>query len=67
VPVLAANIDFGSSKLRGLQAYETGIVKEGVGAGGSVISAIAKSRGSIAMKQVVAEIERNYETLVKSQ
>ena len=67
VPVLAANIDFGSSKLRGLQAYETGIVKEGVGAGGSVISAIAKSRGSISMKQVVDEIERNYETLVKSQ
>ena len=66
VPILAANIDFRSSKLAGLQAYEAGIVKEGVGAGGSVISAIAKSRGSMTMKQVVSEIEMNYEMLMKS-
>jgi NaMN:DMB phosphoribosyltransferase len=66
VPILAANLDFGSSKLAGLQAYEAGIVKEGVGAGGSVISAIAKSRGSMTMKQVVSEIEMNYEMLMKS-
>jgi len=64
VPILAANIDFGSSKYPGLRAYETGVVKEGVGAGGSVIAAIAKSRGSIKLKHLTERIEKNYERLV---
>lgn len=64
VPILAANIDFSSSKHSGLRIYETGIVKEGVGAGGSAIAAIAKSCGSITMEQLTVEIEKNYERLV---
>jgi len=64
VPILVADVDFGSSKHGGLRAYETGIVKEGVGAGGSVIAAIAKSHGKLTLKQLGMEIERNYERLV---
>ncbi len=65
VPILVADVDFGSSKHGGLRAYETGIVREGVGAGGSVIAAIAKSRGKLTVKQLDMEIERNYERLVE--
>ena len=64
VPILAANLDFASSKHAGLRAYETGVAKEGVGAGGSAISAIAKSRGEITMNRLIAEIETNYEKLI---
>jgi uncharacterized protein (TIGR00303 family) len=64
IAILAADLDFSSSGYAGLKAYESGVVKEGVGAGGSVIAAIAKSRGSITMKQVVIEIERNYGRLI---
>jgi uncharacterized protein (TIGR00303 family) len=67
VPILAANIDFSSSKHSGLRIYETGIVKEGVGAGGSAIAAMAKRYGSITMKQLIMEIEKNYERLIGTQ
>jgi uncharacterized protein (TIGR00303 family) len=43
VPVLGANLDFSSSRFDGLRIYETGIVKEGVGCGGSTIAAICRS------------------------
>ena len=64
VPILAANVNFGSSRHKGLRAYETGVVKEGVGAGGSVIAAVAKSRGKIPVSRLILEIEKNYELLV---
>jgi len=65
VPILAANIDFSKSRFDGLRAYERGAVKEGVGAGGAVISAIAKTRGGITVDDVVREVEKNYELLLK--
>ncbi|MGC8937066.1 MAG: nicotinate mononucleotide-dependent phosphoribosyltransferase CobT, partial [Candidatus Methanomethylicaceae archaeon] len=40
VPIIAADLDFSASKFSGLRAYELGVVKEGVGAGGSSIAAI---------------------------
>jgi len=63
-PVIAADLDFHSSKLTGLKAYETGIVKEGVGAGGASISAMAKLSGAITADMLLREIEKNYETLM---
>jgi uncharacterized protein (TIGR00303 family) len=66
VPILTANIDFSSSKHSGLRVYETGVVKEGVGAGGAVIAAIAKSGGTITLARLNREIERNYDLLVGS-
>jgi len=66
VPILAADLDFGQSRFEGLKAYEKGVVKEGVGAGGSAISAMIKSGGSITKEALLREIERNYELLVES-
>jgi len=64
VPILAADLDFSQSKFEGLKAYEAGVVKEGVGAGGAAIAAMAKSEGSITKNALLREIERNYERLV---
>jgi len=41
-------------------------VKEGVGAGGAAIAAMAKSKGSITKDALLKEIERNYDRLVGS-
>lgn len=65
VPVLAADLDFNRSMFEGLKAYEKGVVKEGVGAGGAAIAAMIKSEGSITKETLLEEIERNYELLVE--
>jgi uncharacterized protein (TIGR00303 family) len=64
VPILAADLDFGASKFPGLRIYETGLVKEGVGAGGASIAAMAKSSGKITKDSLLKEIERNYASLM---
>ncbi len=64
VPVLAANLDFGSSKYPGLQIYETGLVKEGVGAGGSSVAAMAKTGSGVTKDILLKEIERKYAQLM---
>jgi NaMN:DMB phosphoribosyltransferase len=64
VPILAADIDFGQSRFAGLRAYETGIVKEGVGAGGASIAAMAKVSGAVTKDILLKEIERNYALLM---
>lgn len=66
IPILAADLDFSQSKFEGLKAYEAGVVKEGVGAGGAAIAAMAKSKGSITKDVLLKEIERNYDRLVGS-
>ncbi len=66
VPVLAADLDFGSSKYPGLQIYETGLVKEGVGAGGASIAAMAKTGGAVTKQILLKEIERNYASLMQA-
>lgn len=64
VPILAANLNFGKSKYPGLRIYETGLVKEGVGAGGSSIAAMAKLGGAVNADLLLKEIERNYGLLM---
>jgi NaMN:DMB phosphoribosyltransferase len=64
VPVLAADLDFGASKFSGLRIYETGLVKEGVGAGGASIAAMAKLGGAVTKEILLKEIERNYALLM---
>jgi len=66
IPILAADLDFGQSRFEGLRAYEAGVVKEGVGAGGAAIAAMAKLEVSITKDTLLREIERNYERLVAS-
>jgi len=64
IPILAADLDFASSSFAGLKAYETGIVKEGVGAGGAAIAAMAKVGGAVTRDMLLKEIERNYALLM---
>ncbi|MGZ4850713.1 MAG: nicotinate mononucleotide-dependent phosphoribosyltransferase CobT [Candidatus Bathyarchaeia archaeon] len=64
VPVLAADLDFGPSRYPGLRIYETGLVKEGVGAGGASIAAMAKLGGAVTKDLLLKEIERNYALLM---
>ncbi|MFZ7137453.1 MAG: nicotinate mononucleotide-dependent phosphoribosyltransferase CobT [archaeon] len=64
VPVLAADLDFSESKYEGLHAYEKGVVKEGVGCGGTSIAAMLQSEGRISKDVLLKEIEENYKALV---
>ncbi len=65
IPIMAADLDFGQSKFEGLRAYEAGVVKEGVGAGGAAIATILKSDGSITKVALLREIEKNYDQLTR--
>lgn len=55
-----ANLDFSKSKFSGLRDYEKGVVKEGVGAGGSVYIA---EREGIRTSSIVKKVEEIYESL----
>lgn len=63
IPIIATKLSFVNSKYVGLQAYEKGFVKEGVGAGGAVIAAYIKSKGTINSDKILKEIEKIYEGL----
>jgi len=65
IPILAANLDFSESRFEGLKAYERGVVKEGVGAGGAVIAAIAKTRGTVTCREILKEVEEDYRRLIR--
>ncbi len=64
VPILAANLNFSLSRYDGLKIYETGLVKEGVGAGGMSIAAMAATDGRVTCRSLLDEIEKNYARLV---
>ncbi len=64
VPILAADLDFGSSRFSGLKAYEKGVVKEGVGAGGAAVAAMVATEGAVTKDLLLSEIERNYNLLM---
>ncbi|MCL2134098.1 MAG: TIGR00303 family protein [Candidatus Bathyarchaeota archaeon] len=66
VPILAADLNFSESILSGLQIYETGLVKEGVGAGGAAIAAMAKMGGAVNKELILKAIERNYAVLMST-
>lgn len=64
VPIIAADLDFSKSRFEGLRIYETGLVKEGVGAGGSTIAAITGSKGRIDSRTMLGDIDATYERLM---
>ena len=66
VPIIAADLDFSASQYPGLQIYETGLVKEGVGAGGASIAAMAKSNGEVDKQILLKAIEHNYASLMQT-
>jgi len=65
VPILAADLDFGPSRYDGLNVYEKGLVKEGVGAGGISVAAFLASQGKIGKEKVLAKVEENYVQLMR--
>jgi uncharacterized protein (TIGR00303 family) len=64
ISVIASNLNFSKSTYSGLKAYEQGMVKEGVGAGGASIGCIVKSKGVVNSEALLKEIEKNYERLI---
>jgi NaMN:DMB phosphoribosyltransferase len=67
IPIIATKLSFADSKHTGLQTYEKGIVKEGVGAGGAAISAYLKSKAKINNEELMKKIEGIYKELLLQQ
>jgi NaMN:DMB phosphoribosyltransferase len=57
-----ADVDFSLSRHEGLRVYERGFVKEGVGAGGSMIMAL--SRG-VSPRDIVNSVDDLYSKLTQ--
>lgn len=55
-----ANVDYSASPYEGLQAYEWGFIKEGVGCGGASVGAIAMSSGAITADDLERKVEEIY-------
>ncbi len=63
VPIVAAALNFSNSPFKGLTYYEKGYVKEGVGAGGTVVAALASEKASLA--DIYRAIFREYAKLLE--
>ncbi len=64
IPIIATKLSFANSKYDGLQAYENGFVREGVGAGGAAVAAYIRTKGKINSKKIFKEIEKMYKVLL---
>ena len=67
VPLFTTDPSLARSSKQGLRAYAEGFVKEGVGAGGSILAATLNSSFAITPETLLQQIERNYETVVEKQ
>ena len=67
VPIVYVNMDYSDSPYEGLQAYEWGFIKEGVGCGGSSLGAIAMSEGRITCKDLVDKVHEIYRGIINSE
>ncbi len=65
IPVLSINPKLKDSKFDGLRAYSKGFVKEGVGAGGSMIASVLKT--GIDSKKLLELIDKEYSRVTTSQ
>ena len=59
IPILSVKLNLGDSKIKGLQSFSNGFVKEGVGAGGCVIAAQMKI--GIEIQKILELIEKEYQ------
>jgi uncharacterized protein (TIGR00303 family) len=64
VPIAYVNMDYSESPYEGLQAYEWGYIKEGVGCGGSSVAAIAQSSGKLTCKDLLDRVHEIYRKLL---
>jgi NaMN:DMB phosphoribosyltransferase len=63
--VLSVNPQLADSKFDGLRAYSKGFVKEGAGAGGTMIASILKT--GISSKKLLGLIDKEYSRVTTSQ
>ena len=64
IPIVYVNMDYSKSPYEGLQAYEWGYIKEGVGCGGSSVGAIISSAGKITCEDILDEVHRLYRQIL---
>ena len=60
IPIVYVNMDYSDSPYEGLQAYEWGFIKEGVGCGGSSIGAIVSSEGKVDCDTLLDKVHEIY-------
>ncbi len=60
VPIVYVNVDYSDSPYEGLQAYEWGFIKEGVGCGGASVGAIVESAGKVTCKDLSDKVHEIY-------
>jgi uncharacterized protein (TIGR00303 family) len=65
VPILIVNPQLENSKIQGLRSFSEGFVKEGAGAGGTIISAILKT--GIDSKKLLEKFEEEYQRVITLQ
>lgn len=64
IPIVYVNMDYGNSPYEGLQAYEWGYIKEGVGCGGSSVGAIISSAGKITCSDLLDKVHEIYKDIM---
>ncbi|MFA6804327.1 MAG: TIGR00303 family protein, partial [Candidatus Methanomethylophilaceae archaeon] len=64
VPIVYINMDYSKSPYEGLQAYEWGFCKEGVGCGGASISAVISSSGKIDCDIILDKVHEVYKRIL---
>jgi NaMN:DMB phosphoribosyltransferase len=67
IPIVYVNMDYNKSPYEGLQAYEWGYIKEGVGCGGASVSTILSSEGRITCDNLLDEVHEVYEKIMDIQ
>lgn len=60
IPMVYINMDYSKSPYEGLQAYEWGFIKEGVGCGGASVAAVASSSGRIDCDMLLDKVHELY-------
>ena len=65
VPIMSVNPGLDRSTKNGLIMYDKGVVKEGVGSGGALITMLLKSNGSLNKDTFLRNIEKEYETNIE--
>lgn len=60
IPIVYINMNYSDSPYEGLQAYEWGFIKEGVGCGGSSVAAVIGSSGEIDCAKLLDRVHEIY-------
>jgi uncharacterized protein (TIGR00303 family) len=64
IPIVYVNMDYSGSPFEGLQAYEWGFIKEGVGCGGSSVAAIIQSSGNLTCDDLLDKVHEIYKKIM---